>query len=149
MEIKDINCKRYIGQGAICDNCGGYSDQHNVEEEIPVKLGLNQEIRDEKGRYIPGVSGNPLGQNAGRPRKGLKEYDRAKFNKMPDEEKEEFLSKISPIDRYKMAEGNPENPIDITTKGESINPEAVLKANQAIDNYLINDNTGNNNNGNE
>jgi len=39
--------------------------------------------------------------------------------------------------------------LDITTKGESINPEAVLKANQAIDNYLINDNTGNNNNGNE
>lgn len=43
---------------------------------------------------------------------------------MSDEEKEEFLSKISHIDQFRMAEGNPHQTQDMTTGGEKL--ESVL-----------------------
>ena len=49
---------------------------------------------------------------------GLKAYDRNKFNAMSDEEKEEFLSTIAPELRYRMAEGNPKQDVDV--EGEVI-----------------------------
>jgi hypothetical protein len=49
---------------------------------------------------------------------GLKKYDRDKFNKMTDEEKEEFLKTISNELRYRMAEGNPHQ-----TSDEKVNVE--------------------------
>lgn len=55
-------------------------------------------------RFKPGESGN----SKGRPKGGLKDYDRQKFQNMTPEEKEEFLKKISPELRYRMAEGNPD-----------------------------------------
>lgn len=45
---------------------------------------------------------------------GLKAYDRAKFNAMSDEQKEEFLKTIAPELRYRMAEGNPDNKTEAT-----------------------------------
>lgn len=60
------------------------------------------------------------GNAGGRPKGGLKDYDRDKFLNMTDDEKEKFLTKISPELRYRMAEGNPETKTDITSKGESI-----------------------------
>lgn len=36
-----------------------------MTEEKPVNTGSNQEIRDEKGRFIKGVSGNPNGKPPG------------------------------------------------------------------------------------
>ena len=49
---------------------------------------------------------------------GLKHYDRKKFEKMSEEEKEGFLSKISDELRYRMAEGNPhqteESKVEVT-----------------------------------
>ena len=54
-------------------------------------------------RFKPGVSGNP----GGRPKGGLKDYDRKKFILMSDEEKDAFLRRIAPELRYRMAEGNP------------------------------------------
>ena len=34
-------------------------------EEIPVKTGDNQETRNDKGQFVPGVSGNPAGKPVG------------------------------------------------------------------------------------
>lgn len=83
-------------------------------EEEPV---IQETNRNPDGTFKQGISGNPNGRPKG---KSLKEYDREHFAKMTDEEKEIFLSKINPIDRYKMAEGNPANATDITTKGKPI-----------------------------
>lgn len=58
--------------------------------------------------FMPGKSGNP----GGRPKGGLKDYDRKKFIEMTDEEKDAFLSRISPEMRYRMAEGNPHQTTD-------------------------------------
>ena len=62
--------------------------------------------------FMPGQSGNP----GGRPRNPLKEFSLKEFNTWTDEEKKVFLKKISPIDRWKMTEGNPANEVDL--KGE-------------------------------
>lgn len=66
--------------------------------------------------FKPGQSGNP----GGRPKGGLKDYDRKRFLEMSDEDKEKFLSSIPSEVRYKMAEGNPATTTDLTTKGEAI-----------------------------
>ena len=72
--------------------------------------------RNLDGTFKQGFSGNP----GGRP-KGLKNYDQQRFANMTDEEKEEFLSKISPELRYRMAEGNPHQTQDLTSGGEKLN----------------------------
>jgi len=59
--------------------------------------------RNEDGTFKKGVSGNP----SGRPKGTLKDYVRQKFMAMTEEEKEEFLSKISPDTIWKMGEGMP------------------------------------------
>lgn len=67
-------------------------------------------------QFKPGQSGN----EKGRPKNPLKEYSLAEFNKWTDKQKKDFLAKISPIDRWKMTEGNPktevEGDIEITKK---------------------------------
>lgn len=63
------------------------------------------EKRNPDGTYAPGHSGGP-----GRPKgQSLKEYFRSKFYAMSDDEKEAWLKehKITGIDLWKMAEGNP------------------------------------------
>ncbi len=86
----------------------------------PEKKPVNQDNnRNENGTFKKGFSGNLNGRPRG---KSLKEFDREKFAKMPDEEKDQFLSKMSPEFRYRMAEGNPESEVraDITSAGEKI-----------------------------
>ena len=81
--------------------------------------------------FMPGKSGNP----GGRPKKPLKEFSMELFKSMTREEKLAFLEKISPLDRWKMTEGNPDQDTDITTSGESLNvltPEQQAKLNELL-----------------
>src|SRR3990172_1297220 len=71
--------------------------------------------RNPDGTFKEGMSGNPQGRPKG---KGLKEYDREKFAKMTDEEKEEFLKTIANEMRYRMAEGNPKQDSEISGSAE-------------------------------
>lgn len=65
--------------------------------------------RNPDGTFKKGFTGNP----GGRPKSPLKDFSLAEFNKWTDEEKKAFLEKISPIDRWKMTEGNPKSDVDV------------------------------------
>lgn len=90
----------------------------------PTVLQTNKpHIRDEAGRFVPGVSGNP----GGRPKNTLKAFLANKFRDMSDEEKEQWFEdnkdRINPLDMWKMAEGNPKQDTAVElTDGE---PNAV------------------------
>lgn len=91
-----------------------------------------------ENRFKPGESGNP----SGRPKGGLKDYDRKRFQEMSDQEKEEFLSKIAPEIRYRMAEGNPDTNSDITSGGKVIVlPATLIDKNDTIPPIEKNDTT--------
>jgi len=64
-----------------------------------------------------------LRNNGGRLPNPMKEYTRERFKAMTPEEKEEFRLKVSPIDQWKMAEGNPTSE-DTVFIGEL--PEPIL-----------------------
>lgn len=76
--------------------------------------------------FMPGVSGNP----GGRPKNPLKDFQRDLFAVMSKEEKMEFLKDVQNLDRWKMAEGNPDAKIDavITDEGTHLTPEALAVA---------------------
>lgn len=61
----------------------------------------------------PGSPGRPKG-------KSLKEYSRDYLASLTDEERQEFLEGIPKESIWKMAEGNPENNTDLTSKGEKL-----------------------------
>lgn len=68
-----------------------------------------------------GFGDHPENRNdGGRLPNPLKEYSRAKFDSMTDKQKDNYLAKVAPIDRWKMSEGNPSNDTDITSGGEPI-----------------------------
>lgn len=61
----------------------------------------------------PGGPGRPKGQS-------LKEFWRERFSKMTDDEKIAFTNKVGNEGIWRMAEGNPENKTDVTSKGEKL-----------------------------
>ena|SRR3990167_10476702 len=91
-----------------------------MEEETQNPANTIETGRNPDGTWKPGFSGNPNG----RPRQPLKDYSLKEFDSWTDEQKKEFLAKISPIDRWKMTEGNPAQ--DLTSKGEHIFPQPIM-----------------------
>jgi hypothetical protein len=82
-----------------------------------MELEKQEIIRNTDGTFPKGTSGNPNGRPRGQT---LKEYIRQRFLAMTDEEKDAFMAKLEPIDLFKMAEGNPHNTQDLTSKDEKI-----------------------------
>lgn len=68
--------------------------------------------------FQPGQSGNPGGRPKGTV--SLKTWVRNMLLNMNDEERMNFLKGLNKSEIWKMAEGNPENKTDITSKGEQI-----------------------------
>lgn len=72
--------------------------------------------------YTKGHSGNPGGRPKGA--KSLKTFAREYLEKLPPEEKLEFMKALPEDLVWRMAEGNPQT--DITSKGEAINPKPII-----------------------
>ncbi len=78
--------------------------------EIPVKQEI---IRDAKGRFPKGISGNPNGRPKGQ---SLKEFWRIRLADMEEKQKLQFTKEITKEMIWKMAEGNPHNDIDLNAE---------------------------------
>lgn len=61
----------------------------------------------------------------GRKKNPLKEYSLNQFLSWTDEQKKEFLSKINPLDIWRMTEGNPRQDTDITSGGKEL-PQPII-----------------------
>jgi hypothetical protein len=84
--------------------------------------GLQEQPNNRPWLFKKGQSGNPAGRPPG---KSLKERAKAMLNAMTPEEEQEFLEGLPKEIIWKMAEGNPANNTDLTTKGESLSPILV------------------------
>ena len=92
---------------SIDDTSEKLPDDIVVPEEIPAEQGkVGYKNPPKEYQWKPGQSGNPLGRRA--EGESLKEYQARKYRKMPDEEKDKVLAEMNEIDKWKMAEGNPD-----------------------------------------
>lgn len=101
-----------------------------MEDELENETGEQPENSKVPKQLLPhvykkGQSGNPSGRPEGI---SMKEYIRKNFRHMTDAERETFLEGINKIELFKMAEGNPDNKTDITTKGDKIELTPKTKA---------------------
>ena len=74
--------------------------------------------RNPDGTWKKGFCPNP----GGRGKNPLKEFSLKEFESWSDEEKRDFLSKISPIDRWKMTEGNPKQDTEMSGELKIVKP---------------------------
>jgi hypothetical protein len=83
-------------------------------------------------QFKKGQSGNPLGRTPG---KSMKEFAKEYLAGLTDEERIEYFEGMNKADIWKMAEGNPANATDVTSKGEKLNaltPEQAAKLDELI-----------------
>lgn len=73
---------------------------------------------DKPWLFKKGQSGNPLGRPKGT--FSLKTFAKKYLEELTDEEKVEFMNGLPKDIIWKMAEGNPKQDTDITSKGEQI-----------------------------
>ena len=101
----------------------------DTEEVVSQELETTEQVK-----IIPNPTGkggfgeHPENINAGgRPVNSLKSYQARKLANMSDEEKEQWLQehKVSGIDQWKMAEGNPHQTTDAVLKGDDLAPILV------------------------
>lgn len=93
---------------------GGFDSANTLhpEKQAKSKVKYIQPYQWKKGQ-----SGNPAGRPKG---KTMKEYARELLECQSEEERQAFLHGLPKEVIWKMAEGNPENRTDITSKGEKI-----------------------------
>ena len=89
---------------------------------------------DKPWLFKKGQSGNPLGRPKGT--FSLKTYAQNYLKDLTGEEKEEFMNGLPKEIIWKMAEGNPANATDLTSKGEKIivMPAELIKKNDTTPN---------------
>ena len=78
------------------------------QEEKPDK---QDSIRDDKGRFRPGFSGNLKGRIPG---KTMKEFAKDYLSKLNDEEKDDWLGGLQKDIVWKMAEGLPKSDVELS-----------------------------------
>lgn len=84
---------------------------------------MEEPFKTEVKRNPDGTFADNTAPGPGRPKgKTMKEFARDFLMNMSDEAKLEFLNSLSKDIVWKMAEGNPHNTEDITSKGEKIIP---------------------------
>ncbi len=77
----------------------------------------NSKVPKQLKKYVfkKGISGNPGGRPVGA--KSMKEYSREYLESLNEDERIDFMNSLDPDFIWKMAEGNPRQDADITTKG--------------------------------
>jgi hypothetical protein len=85
--------------------------------------------------YKKGQSGNPGGRPVGS--KSLKTYIREKFERMNDEQREEFLDGLDKKVLWEMAEGKPDTKTTVdATVAHKLDPESAKVIHKALDEII-------------
>lgn len=96
-------------------------------DEQPKNSQKNRAAHLAPWQFKKGQSGNPLGRHPG---KSMKEFAKEYLASLTDEERLAYFEGMNKADIWKMAEGNPANATDITSKGEkliTLTPEQQAK----------------------